>query len=91
MLLLLYEENRAEVPVAIDSSVVPLMSALVPSEIHCVVDHYYSQLMFRRVSTDVNGGGGGLGLFARDNDESMIFEEINVGLERTRKKRMSKK
>jgi hypothetical protein len=37
-------------------------------------------------STDVNGGGGGLGLFVRDNDESMIFEEINVGLERTKRK-----
>lgn len=41
-------------------------------------------------STDVNGGGGGGGcleLFVRDDDGGSIrFDEINVGLDRTRRK-----
>jgi len=41
-------------------------------------------------STDVNGGGGGGGglkLFVRDDGGSIRFDEINVGLERTRRKK----
>jgi hypothetical protein len=41
-------------------------------------------------STDVNGGGGGGGcdleLFVLDDGGSIRFDEINVGLERTRRK-----
>ncbi len=38
-------------------------------------------------STDVNGGGSGLKLFVRDDGGSIRFDEINVGLERTGRKK----
>jgi hypothetical protein len=37
-------------------------------------------------STDVNGGGDGLGLVFIGAGGSIRFDEINVGLERTRRR-----
>jgi hypothetical protein len=47
-----------------------------------------SDIPCNKDSTDDNGGGGcGLELLVRDDDGSVTFDEINVGLERARRKK----